>query len=667
MTGEKWRDSIALGHDARRGGRLEEALAHYQSALGLDPDNVEASSVYGLMLLYLNRIDEAVAPLKRAVDLDPSNVTARFNLSELYVRQNDIPSATDIVEALASETPQFWWIWDKLGELKARANKFSEATTHFRQAVALKQNDASLLYKWSRATFDSGSLTEATIILDGAARLAPGHEAILHLYAEIYEASSDWGNLERTVQSWLGIQPRNPLPWMFAARAQWETGYLTRAMQSYRTFLDLGRRDATNLATFGRLCLTAHAFDEAARVLDEAESLDAECGHMLSAKATLAMFCGQFQDALAYARRATKVNPVDTAAFKVLVQVSYGHITQDESAQLRRLSEDIGLRPQDRISASFALADSFDAQGDIGAAFAVYEHANKLSAERAEHELLAYDRTERKRQTDELISIFRATPKAIQTSALPIPIFIVGMPRSGTTLIESIVGAHSKVVTCGERQEMRTTMQEFVSLAPKLGMSGVTEVAKGRWREAFWRELRDLRGAIAVTDKNPWNFDALGLIFELFPHARVVHVRRDPVETGLSIFRNEFPKFASFSNRLEDIGHYYGEYARLMSHWQDVLQDRFMTIQYEDLVADFAGAVPELLRFCGLEWEEACRNFSASNRVISSMSAVQARQPLTDFKGRSGRYARYLSPLIAALRDARVDLRSGAFAPDRAP
>jgi hypothetical protein len=198
-------------------------------------------------------------------------------------------------------------------------------------------------------------------------------------------------------------------------------------------------------------------------------------------------------------------------------------------------------------------------------------------------------------------------------------------------------------------------------------VGSIPETTKQRWREAFLRELPDLSGAIAITDKNPWNFDALGLIFELFPQARVVHVRRDPVETGLSIFRNEFPKFAAFTNRLEDIGHYYGEYARLMSHWQNVLRSRFLTIQYEDLLADFAGALPGLLQFCGLEWEEACRKFSTSDRVISTMSAVQVRQPLTGFSGRRGRYTQYLSPLISALRDARVDLQSGAFAPDRSP
>jgi len=354
----------------------------------------------------------------------------------------------------------------------------------------------------------------------------------------------------------------------------------------------------------------------------------------------------------------------------VLVQVTGRRSGDDEQAQLRRLCEDSALRLQDRISASFALGDCLDGQGNIDQAFAAYERANRLSVERARQEGVGYDRNERAQQVDWLMSRFRAVPAAAPasaalTSAAPVPIFIVGMPRSGTTLVESILGAHSKVLALGERQEMRSIMQEFASPAFASGIPDVPESTKQRWREAFWRELPDLRGAIAVTDKNPWNFDALGLIVQLFPDARIVHVRRDPVETGLSIYRNEFPKFASFANRLEDIGHYYGEYARLIAHWEDVLRGRFLTLQYEDLVRDFDAAAPELLRFCALEWEEACGNFHAADRVIGTITAVQARQPIAAFKGRRERYARYISLLESALRDARVDLQTGALV--RAP
>ena len=152
-------------------------------------------------------------------------------------------------------------------------------------------------------------------------------------------------------------------------------------------------------------------------------------------------------------------------------------------------------------------------------------------------------------------------------------------------------------------------------------------------------------GAAVVTDKNPWNFDAIGVILRLFPDARIIHVRRKPLETGLSIFRNQFPKAMQYANRLEDIGHYYGEYARLMAHWDRVAAGRFTTIQYEDLVRDFDTVGPALLSACGLEWEPACRNFWESRRVISTMSTMQARRPLETRGGRADKYAAELSRL----------------------
>jgi hypothetical protein len=338
----------------------------------------------------------------------------------------------------------------------------------------------------------------------------------------------------------------------------------------------------------------------------------------------------------------------------VLVQVSAGHIGADDFSRLARLVEDEGARSEDRIAASFALADCLDAQGDVDAAFAACAQANEWSAERARREGIGYERTQRESQVDWLVSAFSVPPPVVPAEDRPTPIFVVGMPRSGTTLVESIIGAHSGVLACGERQAMRAIMQEFAASNAGSSSISVTEAARQRWRDAYRRELPDRRGTVAVTDKNPWNFDAVALILLLFPHARIIHVRRDPVETGLSIFRNPFPKFASFANRLEDIGHYYGQYVRLMTHWGSLLGERFLTIRYEDLVADFDRAAPELLRFCGLEWQEACREFAASDRIIATMSAVQARQPVAALRGRSSRYARHLTPLVAALREAGV-------------
>lgn len=658
MSQRQWRDAVERGHAARREGRADEALAQYRLAVALAPDSAETQGVFGLMLLEMGRVDEAAPHIERAAALAPSLPAAQLDLAELRARRGDLAGAIAIVEALALRTPDDASVRDKWGELEARAGRFGAAAARFGEAARLRRGDPALLFKWARATFDAGSPGDARTILAQAARIAPGHPAILRLDAEICERVGDWAALASTAESWLRREPGNPLPLRLAATAQWETGYIAQAMRSYRAYLAQGTATAADLATFGRLCLAALEYDEAARALDDAERLDPDCAHMLSAKATLAMFEGRFVDAAAFARRAIRADPLDVAAFKVLVQVSGARLPTDELADLERVAANPDLPEAARISAAFSVADCRDAAGDTDAAFAAYEEANGLALRRAAREGLTYDRDLRRRQIDWLIDRFPAAPRAAGEDSGPIPIFVVGMPRSGTTLVESIVGAHSRVLACGERQAMRSIMQEFVA-----GRTGDGELPRQRWRDAFWRDLPDLSPFLAVTDKNPWNFDALGLVLDLFPAARIVHARRDPVETGWSIFRNDFPKFASFAHRQDDIGHYYGEYARLMAHWERALGERFLTVQYEDLVADLDGVAARLVRFCGLDWEDACRDFAAKRRIIGTLSAVQARQPVSGFRGRTGNYRRHLAPLVAALRDAGVDLATGAQEP----
>ena len=149
-----------------------------------------------------------------------------------------------------------------------------------------------------------------------------------------------------------------------------------------------------------------------------------------------------------------------------------------------------------------------------------------------------------------------------------------------------------------------------------------------QWAAAYFSELPDRGNAAHVTDKHPLNFEAAGLIARLLPDARIIHVRRDPLETCLSIYRQEFNKHWTFAHRLADIGHHYGQYARLVAHWERTLPGQFTTFQYEDFVATFERAAPELVAACGLEWEAQCLEFQRTPRVIATFSTVQARDPV---------------------------------------
>ena len=632
MTEEPLSEPMTQGHAARRAGNYEEALGHYHRALAQQSDSAEANSAYGLMLLQLGRAPEAGPFLQKA---------------------------EKILAKAAADEPRLWQAWENLGKLKARSRRFAEAESDFARAVALRPKDPSLLFKWARACFDNGRVDEALRILGDAARLAPGHPAILRLYADVFESRGAWPDLERVALDWTRAHPGSAPAWRSLAKAQWETGYPQRAVQSFTTSLDIGGREADGLAILGRISLHALDLEGAAKALDEAESLDPRNSVMLSAKALLMMWNGNYDEAQAYCRRSLAVNPGDVAAYKTLTQIASGRLSGDEMAALRAIADREDGRIQDRITALFALADCLDAADRIDEAFACYERANRMAVERARAEGLLYDPAATTRQTAELISIFATVPAAATKHGEPRPIFILGMPRSGTTLVESVFGAHSKVAAGGEKAGIRRILPEYLAFARSGRVAGIPESQWAQWRALYLRETPAPAGIEAMTDKNPWNFDALGLILGLFPAARIVHIRRNPVETGFSIFRNEFSKLIRFANRLEDIGHYFGEYARVMAHWERIAGDRFTTIQYEDFVRQFEAAAPALLAACGLDWEEACGQFWKSQRAVSTISSMQVRRPPGKPATRAQAYAAHLEPLAAALQSSRVDLESG--------
>jgi hypothetical protein len=349
--------------------------------------------------------------------------------------------------------------------------------------------------------------------------------------------------------------------------------------------------------------------------------------------------------------------------YATLSRLIGGAFSDAEMRLLSRLSTQEGLSLDHRISAAFVLGHGYDARNEVNSAFRSYQYAHDLSIERNLREARSYDRAGVEKRVQDLI----ARPPCPNGSApvpahsRPTPVFIVGMPRSGTTLIESVLSAHSRVQACGERPRMQSILRAWLDMPLETVRSGPDPRLLEQWREAYFSDLNLTENAGLVTDKNPLNYEAAALISLLFPDAIIIHVRRNPVDTSMSIFRNEFSKFWTFADRLEDIGHFYGQYARLASHWQDVLGRRFVTIQYEEFAADFEASARALVSSCGLDWEQQCLDFQSSPRPIATFSAVQARGPVVPKTGYAHRFRDHTGPLLESLRTAGVNLETGAL------
>jgi tetratricopeptide (TPR) repeat protein len=235
------------------------------------------------------------------------------------------------------------------------------------------------------------------------------------------------------------------------------------------------------------------------------------------------------------------------------------------------------------------------------------------------------------------------------------PVFIVGMPRSGSTLVEQVLASHPQVFGAGELQWINRLWQSLVS---RVGGNGSLDDALARMTpadanavaEGYLRSLRELRpGAVRVIDKNLSNFMHLGLIRALFPAARVIHCRRDPLDTCISCYMTDFAEVLPFTCSLPALGHFHGQAERLMSHWKQVLDLPILEIRYEAVVGDLEGHARQLLSFLNLPWDERCLQFHRNPRRVATASQSQVRRPL--YRSSVKRWRRY-EPWLGPLRNA---------------
>jgi tetratricopeptide (TPR) repeat protein len=359
---------------------------------------------------------------------------------------------------------------------------------------------------------------------------------------------------------------------------------------------------------------------------------------------------------------------LDRASTSPEIALAYGimasHLGQREAAiaALRDIMTRATCERETEVVACFKLGELLDREGKYDEAFRYYQHAHTLHP-------FSYDHADQVRRFSEQIEFFSETrmpglPRSTNRSRLPV--FIVGMPRSGTTLVESILASHPQVHGAGE-------LGDIFDMRPELARASGAGRPYPQFLETIGVETLDTfaakhlakleslaPGAARVTDKLPHNFTSLGLIDLLFPGARVIHCLRDPLDTCLSIYFQPFIQHHAYATDLTNLGLYYREYLRLMAHWRKVLRVPMLDLRYEELVRNPEEQTRRLLAFCELPWDERCLRHHESARVAKTFSYDQVRQPIYDKSvARWRRYEKHLGALIEALGQAR-DQSSGA-------
>ena len=435
-----------------------------------------------------------------------------------------------------------------------------------------------------------------------------------------------------------------------------QNGTLDKATSYYKKCVGLRPREPRFPYLMAKVSIVQTRLDEALRRLDTALKIDPGYLPALAWKAVVFERSGRYDEARALVEPFVEAGTEDAEMAEVYARVEL-HANRPQSA-LAVISHQLAkpqLRPLSRQVLTFAKGKAFEKAGDIDEAFEAYQQANNLL-------VAEFDPEQYIAQIDGLIAIFsketlQTLPRAGNDSALPI--FIAGMPRSGTTLVDQILDAHPQVHGAGEITDLETIVS---TLADSIGSSlayphcirQLTQRSVDGLGRTYLNRVRKFdRASSRIVNKSLENFKHLGMVALLLPKARVIHCQRDPMDTCLSCYLSHLmPAKHPYAANLRHIGLVYRQYERLMHHWQDVLDIPIMDVSYEQLIADQERVSREIIEFCGLQWDERCLAFHASGRVAMTLSYDQVRLPIySSSVGRWRRFERHLVPLQEALAE----------------
>lgn len=421
-------------------------------------------------------------------------------------------------------------------------------------------------------------------------------------------------------------------------------GFFAESLDLLRRAVKLNPKNADARVNLG-MCLalanrTRDARAHFAKVLKAApRNADALFGMALIDKSE-----GRFEASSVMLGRVLEARPDMPSAWASLASVR--RMTSSDSLWQKKAEEIAAggnIPPIEEAELRFAIGKYHDDLGNFSRAFESYQRANELLKTIAD----PYDRDSHKKFVDESIGLFgRDFAKEQGAHASEVPVLVVGMPRSGTSLVEQIIASHPAAKGAGEVDFWSQVMHREASA---LKEGGLDEARRTNVADEYLRILRHRVGdATRIVDKAPVNSDYLGLIHSIFPNARIIYMQRDPIDTCLSCYFQNFPVSQNFTLDLGDLSHYYQEHHRLMNHWRRVLpSERLLEVSYAGLVGDPAEGTRKILEFLGLPWDERCLNFQTTARPVVTASSWQVRQKIYGTSVQRWRnYERYLGPLL---------------------
>lgn len=632
-----WAEAVALG-----GGRAEEA----NFLLGLKQAPIQPAARIWLQDRFGARRSRS-APATGG--LRPADLQRLLQL----MSERRYPEAEREAAAAVKRHPKSAAAFNILATAQALQKKRAAAEANYRTAIRLDPNFAEAYDNLGHLCIETQRDAEAADCLRKGIMLAPGRVQALVAFGSLLTKTGNAAAALPLLERAVAIDDRSVAAHRALGNALTRLRRYDEAEETLGRALDLAGTDVAEVVALLAQAQARQGKDDLAmQNLDRALKLDPDLAIAVGGKASLLQTLGDFAAAETWFRRSFELDPGNGENYRLFIA---SHKTKPDDpviAQMLARYDDPRTSANDRMNLGFAIAKALEDVKDYGRVFRYLEEANRLM--RAAKPYHISRRLNDIRLVKEAFADFDWQGARIDGATDFAPIFVTGMPRSGTTLIEQIISSHSAVEGAGEVGEAARAAHELIVVngrARAMGRVPVPEIAAlGRDFETFIRTR--FPDAPRITDKSIQSYMFIGLLKLAMPNARFVIVRRDPRDNLLSIFKNKFPDDTHlYAYDQRDLAITYATFVEMVDFWRDRVPDWFYEVQYEELVANPEAETRKLIAACGLPWEDACLKPQDNERKVETLSVFQARQPISKASVKAWqRYERELAPMLDELR-----------------
>ena len=712
MTGPEIQKTYAKALEHHKSGNLEAAIRGYGAIIEANPKIAEAHFQAGRIFTATNRFERAFQHLRAATKLRPAEgaiwsawaeavalggneeaeadflrdlkaapvaIETRIALQDRFganrartkpatggMKPGDIRKLLALLDGgRAAETerlaatmlrahPASALALNILATAQAMQGKSAAADANFRKAIQADPNYAEAYDNLGRFLIDQKREPEAVQLFRKAVTLAPGlHSALVNLATSFTQAGQPAAALTLLERARAGGADASPL-YMAMGNAHTRLKNFAKAEAAFARAMEVSNGGTPQIVALlaqsqARLGKDAVAMENYDRALE----MDPDLPIAVGGKATLLQTLGDFETAEGLFRKGFEIDPLNGENFRAFIM---SHKTKADDPVIEMMLsryDDPAMEPADRMNMGFAIAKALEDIKDYDRVFRYLDEANALMRKSAPYSI--DQRYEQVAQTKAAFADMDWHSIEIEGATDFAPIFVTGMPRSGTTLIEQIIASHSTVTGAGEIGECARAAQLLIT-DPKNPMKmhppALDRIAGlGKGFETYIRNR--FPDADRITDKSIQTYMYLGLVKLAMPKSKFVVVRRDPRDNLLSIYKNKFPDDTHlYGYDQKDLAAFYGTFVDMIDFWRDLVPDWFYEVQYEDLVANPEEETRKLIAACGLDWEDACLSFHENKRKVETLSVYQVRQPIS--KGSVSAWQRYeteLKPMLDALKE----------------